>query len=80
MNVNELSTEVLHKDLKRIANVNNIVMKGLYPGMAFMDIKEAHEFLDEAHKKYLDEFISREDAETYEPDIRKVGTAELVNE
>jgi len=78
MNLQKDSTLVLHKNLKKLANINNIMMKGTFPGMAFLDIKEAHEFLEELHKSHMDEFKGREDAETYEPDIHKVGTAEIV--
>jgi len=77
MNLQKDSTEVLHKNLKKIANINNIMMKGNFPGMAFLDIKEGHEFLSEMHEELFTEFKGREDAETYEPDVHKIGTAEL---
>lgn len=78
MNVKTASTEMLHISLKKIANVNNIIMKATVPGAAFLDVKEAHEFLEELHTAYYEEFRVRPDAETYEPNIKKVGTAEIV--
>ena len=70
---------MLHSTLKKISNINNIIMKATVPGAAFLDIKEAHEYLEELHTAYFDEFRSRDDAEIFEPNINKIGTAEIVD-
>ena len=80
MKVNEETTQSLHDNLKKVANINNLIIKGTYPGMAFLDIKEATEHLSAIHTMYMDEFRSREDAVEFEPNIHKIGTAELVDE
>jgi hypothetical protein len=72
------STELLHKSLKSIAKTHNIIMQGMYPGMAHQDISESIDFLNGLHEIYLAEFKSRPDATTFEPDIHKVGTCEYV--
>ena len=80
MNLKDSGTDVLHATLKKIANVNNIILKGTFPGMAFLDLKEANEYLGEIHEAYFNEFKERDDAEQYEPNIKKIGTAELIDE
>lgn len=80
MNLKAESTAVLHETLKKIANVNNIMLKGMFPGMAFLDIKEGNEYLKTLHESYFEEFKGRIDATMYEPNIHKIGTAEFVNE
>ena len=80
MKVDHETTKSLHTNLKKVANINNLIIKGTFPGMAFLDIKEATEHLSEMHTTYLEEFKSREDATEFEPDIHKVGTAQLVDE
>ncbi len=78
MNLENLSTKELHEGLKSISNINKLIMKGTYPGVAFLDIKDASEFIEKLHTKYLDAFKVRPDAVDFEPNIHKVGTAEIV--
>lgn len=73
-----LTTEQLHNTVKTIATCNNMILKGMFPGIAHVDIKESLDWLELEYNKYYDAFRARPDAESYHPGISKVGTVEVV--
>ena len=78
MTLTLISTEKIHTDLKKIAAAHTCLMQGTFTGMNFLMVKDAAEYLTELHDIHMKEFRSREDAIKYEPNINKIGTAELV--
>ncbi len=77
VSIKELSTKELFHSIKTIATCNNLILKGTFPGVAFLEVKMVIEWLTPLYEKYYSEFFERKDADLYEPNIRKVGSASL---
>jgi len=77
--VKDQTTQELHLHLKKIATCNNLILKGLFPGVAFLEIKESAEWMEILYNLHFEEFKNREDAPTYEPNIANIGKAVLVD-
>lgn len=78
MDIKTETTKSLHDKLKTISTTNNLILKGMFPGVAFLEIQSSVEWLKTVYDQYFEEFRNRDDADIYEPNIKKIGLTEIV--